>query len=436
MRKPLFLVLVFLLFLLPPAPLLASPWYTFGTGSRDIAMGRATSSLANDGSAAWLNPAALSLAEDFIVKLGWQYADLTLKYDGGDSHTDPFHGINFSLAVPAGRLAVGFMIHFPDQHLGTAHMPPHFLPKYTLFSNWWHIMQMAMGYSFKITDWLAIGSGGYGMAKLDGAINIPIEFVSTEVPSPQASASTKMNMPLEMVMCAGFLLTPTDRLRIGGGWRDEFMMLMAIDINLNMNIVDLPFIQLGGPAAMGMMAETFYTPETAYAAISYDFTDRLTLAFQVDWIEYSDFPNPTSGMSVDMPESLSSMFSIPPHYIEVGPDFKDRFIPRFGAEWLASSSPHLDLTLRGGYTYERTPVPDKFAYLYVDTDHHVFSFGSDFTLKDVLAALEEPFSFDFHVQYFYLPEREIEPHEISNLIGDFTAHGEAINVGFDLTFRW
>ena len=94
------------------------------------------------------------------------------------------------------------------------------------------------------------------------------------------------------------------------------------------------------------------------------------------------------------------------------------------------------VNLRGGYFFQNTPVRNRTADIFVDTDAHVFSFGTGFTLKDVVASLKEPISFDFYFKWTYLVEREIEPRNVSSMTGDFTAEGYVLSAGGSMTLRF
>jgi len=91
------------------------------------------------------------------------------------------------------------------------------------------------------------------------------------------------------------------------------------------------------------------------AGVSWKVHPRVRLAFQVDWINWSDAFDElpitlTNGSNADINGFVgsSTLQDTPPLR------WKDRFVYRFGVEYLLSEH----FVLRAGYAYGESPVPD------------------------------------------------------------------------------
>jgi long-chain fatty acid transport protein len=168
------------------------------------------------------------------------------------------------------------------------------------------------------------------------------------------------------------------------------------------------------------------------------------------WVNWSAYESPTArtrahleaepppGTPVDLPEDPRPTTVIPP-------DFEDRLVPRLGAEYVlgfgarrkVSGSdvelPLVQIPVRAGYAYERSPVPDQTGRTnFVDADRHTVSLGAGLTLNAPGKILAGTLRLDAHAALSILPERVITKANPSDFIGDFRADGTMINVGATL----
>ncbi len=425
------------LFLLLPGYLMASTWQTFGVGSRDMAMGQAVTSLIDDGTAAFYNPAALTLAEKPETAIGWVYAKPYLNFDGGDTKTETNQGINIIAVIPTGPVSAGILAFLPDQEITRGAMVPNYQPRYALYGYRNRTLSIAVSLGFKLADWISLGVGGLMLSDLYSKTILTVDLASTDIPTPVVEADLEVTeLPQTTKLMAGLLIQPFDSLRVGAAWREETSVYAESPVILDLNIIDTPIMTFAGMANFGLIAEVVHTPQSASLGISYDFTDEVTLAFDLWWIDWSGYPNPTPISSIEQDPILSVLMPETTDAPRIDPDFKDIYIPRFAVDYLAYSSPHLEINLRGGYFFQESPVRRRSAFVFVDSDTHALSFGTGFTLKDVSQYLDEPLSFDFHFQYRHLEERNIDPPTYTNVFGDFTADGYIINTGITMTLRW
>src|SRR5262249_25584217 len=106
---------------------------------------------------------------------------------------------------------------------------------------------------------------------------------------------------------------------------------------------------------------------------------RTLMTAELAWEHYDPFRSPYSetSSSVTLPPEFgitipgTSPLPIPPAR------FHDRFVPRFGVEPRVSLQRDLELSLRLGYAYERSPVPtEQTGTRFLDLDRHLVTGGA------------------------------------------------------------
>ncbi len=110
-------------------------------------------------------------------------------------------------------------------------------------------------------------------------------------------------------------------------------ILAEAELNLNLSLLSTSFM-------------THHSPSK--------FNFELLVELDVSWMDFSSFESSTPHYEFaeevpDWVRTLMSMNNFP------GAGFHDIYVPRFGAEFLLNKY----LTLRGGYWYQPTPVPDQ-----------------------------------------------------------------------------
>jgi len=163
-----------------------------------------------------------------------------------------------------------------------------------------------------------------------------------------------------------------------------------------------------------------YEPREVVAAAMYSFGERLLVEVDVTWMDYSNYQVSTPKYEFEEPvpdwvKTLLSMNNFP------DPEFKDIFVPRVGSEFIVNKY----FTLRGGYYYQASPVPDQRGITnYADADKHVISIGGGVTAFLPPKILEKPIHIDFVFQAQVLEKRSVVKDDPQDPVGDYTIDGE------------
>lgn len=96
-------------------------------------------------------------------------------------------------------------------------------------------------------------------------------------------------------------------------------------------------------------------PQTVSGGLSWQMCPRARALFQVDWINWSDsFDDLNIYLRNGSNGDINGVLNTPNIYDVVPLEWRDQFVYRFGLEYQATD----EITLRAGYAYGRSPVPD------------------------------------------------------------------------------
>jgi long-subunit fatty acid transport protein len=111
---------------------------------------------------------------------------------------------------------------------------------------------------------------------------------------------------------------------------------------------------------------------------SYRPLPNLLVSAQLDWQRYSPFPSPYTETSSHVVLPPDSGIEVPDTLPVPAPAarFHDRVVPRLGLEPSFALTPSLELRLRAGYAFERSPAPERApATRFLDLDRHLVAAG-------------------------------------------------------------
>lgn len=345
--------------LLFPNAVLGSPVDLWGFGAKGSAMGGAYATLAQDYEAVYYNPAGLGFAKEPSVSLGFQYGGLDLKIN--DEHRSlpnaPALTIGFGLPLNLGsvmkdRLSLGLGFVLPQTSVLLAHTPMPQTPHMPLLEYRSQTISIQGCIALQITDWFSLGAGFLALSGLEGNV----------VAEPNASGT--LGAEVEDALIASFAPIVGGTIRGPHGlsfatvYRGESKADYSLPIKADLGEsfpVEIPVLELHGTAQ--------YDPEQWTVELSWQH-QPFTLSAATTYKRWA-------------------AFRIPIHYPAVPdgwpeqpePGFKDVWVMRAGAAYNLKLG-HNTLILRGGYTFEPSPLPTKQEFHnYLGNDRHVFSTG-------------------------------------------------------------
>ncbi|UCD84495.1 MAG: outer membrane protein transport protein [Deltaproteobacteria bacterium] len=408
MKKVIAIVLIFIISLIFTTEIAwGNTFDTFGYNSRATAMGGAFTAIGDELTACYYNPAALAEAEYIRAEAGYFMATTSLDFnveDGSDElEVDDTKGFNLGLAIPLGeafgRWVVGFGFHKPQELAVRPRFHTASKPFYLDYSN--RTMELivlpAIGFSPELLPELSIGLGISVFLNTEGSVispSIPVNDYKL------ALTESDLTMPTTMAIHAGLLYKLLENLRLGLAFRDE----LPIDIETKTIL---------GSLEMNVVSVTLYSPRQIALGVTYVPLEKLTVAADLTWIDWSQYTPPFPDITGDLGESKP-----------IETNFEDTFNPGLGIEY------HLYdfLDLRAGYLFEPSPVPDETLQgtsNILDTHTHIFSGGFGLFLGElcdipVLRVLR----LDGHFQFVYLTERKVKKNPNLMLESDADALNE------------
>lgn len=442
MRTP----LLALALALSPALASANPLDSFGLGSRAAGMASAAAAVATDFSANYYNPAGLARGRELRLSLGYLWAEPQLSMNGRDNDVDPAHGVVFGAAAP-GRafgipFAFGIGLYLPDDRVSRVRSLTQRTPRWELYDNRTQRIFLAANVAVEPLAGLSIGGGLSFMSSTSGTLGVR-GFVT--YPDPALSELRhRVDADLKAVRYpqAGIRWAPVDWLELGLVYRGEFQLDLHLEALLEGDLIAFDAFTIeNARVALESASVNAFLPQQVVLGVALRPRSDLIVSMDLTWVDWSAYESPVSRvryeLDVPIPEDLQDSVTIPsapPGVDPLPPRFRDRFVPRVGAEWTRALSPGLSLKARAGWAFEASPVPDQQGETnFVDADRHVFTLGFGAAMDLLPAILPRPLELDVHGQLFLFSERVIRKSDPADPVGDYTADGTITAAGATLT---
>ena len=442
-------VLLLVLDALAPLPCPANPFDNFGLGSRSAAMGAAMTAVADDFSASLYNPAGLVDAGRMQVSIGYFYAQPMLETFWADAwrdiSEDTISGIVCGLVFPAFKVGgvkfVGGMgLHLPDKRVARSLMLPYEQPRFEMYGARNQRMVVYSPNAIEVTPWLSVGAGFQMFIDTTGGPKFTLVQDRPDNEGKFSEGTISSVQRPRFFPFAGVLLKPLKGVRVGFCFRDKQEITLDIPMVVMIEalfggLIPESTIDLSTPAPL------FFSPRQYAVGVSWRPVERLLLALDVTYMEWSEFINPGPDGYTLYYGGLALLLRQNPNFHLPQGGFHDIWVPAVGVEYRAASGRYLDLFVRAGYRYRHSPVPEqKGRAAFLDSDTHIVSAGVGLTFKHLIRRfMTEPFSVDLHVQYFHLEQRDYVRDllvAISDRFGDLRFRGKVVSMGVTTTFRF
>jgi long-chain fatty acid transport protein len=414
----------------------ANPLDAFGFGARSSAMGSAATATVDDFSANYYNPAALAAARGLRFELGYVFMRPKLTLNGADVGVDDHRGFQGGFVLPGElfrrRVAFSIGLFLPDRQITRVRALPQRQARFVLYDNRPQRLVLTSSLAVEIVRGLYLGAGITFLSNARGSLDISGAVDLVDSGKTVLLSAVEENLVAVRYPTAGLLWHATDNLRIGLSYREQFSLVLDVDILVRGDIV------LGGEPLvedasfkLRSLSKNLFSPRQLTLGVAWT-TPRWLVELDVSWVQWSRFPPPTASVSIDL-DIPELPFTIPGSENIAAPDFHDIIVPRVGAELLAHDGPHVALKLRGGYFFEPTPArPQRGVTAYLDSHKHGISGGLGLVFKGATKVFPEPIELDFTGQFLWMQRRAFEKDDPADPLGDVVARGRYIGASTNL----
>jgi len=399
---------VLLLFLVLPAVSFAGgPVH----GAKASAMGTAFVAIADDPSAITHNPAGLTQLTGTNIYGGVTYVIPSTTYispSGQSEDTDfqiffpPHLYVSSDLGTKDFRFGIGILSPFG---IGGRKWDEKGLTRYSSVESMIATLSINPTIAYQLLPSLSIGAG----------LDYMISQTKAERMINQSSLGAGDGKLTMKGFGGGFgynlgiLFTPDKRISLGLAYRSRIKVTHEGDIKLE-NIAPALRPVFGGSEFKTDMETPATFPDTISLGIAYRPTEKLTLAFDVEKTGWSSFHSADVDLEKEVPQAGFTDSSTPL-------DWKDAWIIKVGAEYKLKET----LSLRGGYVFVTTPVPERtLDAANPDSNQHSICLGFGYKMKK--------FIIDFvYIAGFY-EDRKVQNSILSGTYENFT-HFVGFSIG-------
>lgn len=424
----------------------ASPLPTYGFGSRETALASAATAVSDGPAAVFYNPAGLAHAPGLTLQAGYMHVRQRLQIDGRDTGVDPVKGLNLGLVAP-GRIAgvpfaFGLAVHLPDERLSRVRTLRQEIPRWELYDNRAQILFLAVAAAVRPLPWLSIGGGVAFLSSTRGNFGITGEASLKEPTDSQLRHQVDADLTAVRIPLLGVRVEPHRRLSVGLTYRGESRLDLRIDADIR-GQVDTGLGGIRIPVTYTLSSRSFdaFQPRQVALGTRFSATDDLLLSLDFVWTSWSSYQSATSRSVADLQVDAQGLpLAIPPNpkpTVVRDPLFRDRIVPRLGAEWRPWARPAAEVALRAGYAYELSPVPPQSAITnFVDADRHTLAAGAGVKVRPATSWFRGEVGLDAHAAVSLLPERETLKRNAADFVGDYRQRGHQLNLGATATVRF
>jgi len=401
------------------APLVrADPTDLLGFGARGPALGNAMVASDDALSSPAYNAASGSLAKHVEVGAGYMYADLAFELDGRDADLMNAHGAWGALLVPFGigsvRAALGLATYVPDQFVLRLYSVPATQPRFVMWDNQPHRTVFDIALSARFAELVAVGAGVSALGGAEGEVSFEL---GSRPGRTVSEAAIDSRLPARYAPIAGILVTPAAWLRFGLRYSEPLAADVQLDARANTNVEGI----LQGTTLVRTVGQNYFTPREVALGAAADLA-AWTLLAELTFQQWSELEQVSYDVELDVDLGIDTpVFG----FTEPEPRWHDVLSPHFGIERDVDLGSDRELTLRAGYWYAPTPVPDQPGLTsFADSNRHVLTLGSGFRFGDIGLPLTVEVAGQLHM----LEEREMRKASVVEPGGNHRIDGRVLAV--------
>ncbi|AMM50795.1 long-chain fatty acid transport protein, outer membrane protein [Rufibacter sp. DG15C] len=385
-------------------------------GQKQIGMGHAGTGLALDQSSIFFNPGALAHLRQNGIQLGISALNSKIAYresSGGvaESQTDNPLGTPFQVYASYGAaespLRFGIGVYTP--YGSTVNWGSTWQGRFGLNELTLQAIYIQPTVSYRITDKLGVGAG---LIVSIGSVNLQRSVPLTDENGNEGRIELDGKSKTGIGFNAGVYFQPTEKLSLGLTYRSKVDAKVE-DGDIILQIPD------AAPVRAQFKGDKFNAtlplPANLTLGLGYKATDKLTLALDVQRVEWSAYES----LRFDFNDVIGGQTSS-----EAQRQYEDSYIYRLGAQYVLSDI----MTLRAGAYYDQSPVEDGYLTPETpDSDSRGVSVG--LTLK-----LSEKVDLDASFLYVNKKERTDDASKSNGVAGTFKSVAYIPGVGVNYKF--
>lgn len=420
------------------------PW-TYGFGSRAAAMGGAVAANVSDFSANYYNPAGLAGEDGIRIGVGYFYGENNLRLNDKDSGVKSSHGVSFGLAAAGDvfgfPIAIGIATHVPDEGLSRITALRQEVPRWELYDNRSSVLYLAANLAIRPWDFLEIGGGMSFLAATRGRFEITGAADLLHPYDSKLRHEVDVDLTSVRYPQAGVLVHLGESASLAAVYRGETKLDLQLDgrIDATLNAIGIEV-----PLTYELQARTVqaFLPQQLVIGGSWKAHPSVSINADLTWVNWGAYENPTAKTIAKLEAEVPPQFPVElPGELRQTElkelHFADRVVPRIGVEWFLpgflakDGKPILKVPLRFGYVFEASPIPRQTRRTnFADADRHTVSFGVGVEVPIIHLGL------DVHGAVSALPESVVLKESAADLVGDYRAEGEMLNVGATLVGKF
>jgi long-chain fatty acid transport protein len=411
-------------------------------------MGGAQAADVSDFSANYYNPAGLARAPKLELSLGYMGADQSLYVNGVNSGIDPVKGLVGGVVAP-GRVfgipfAFGLAIFLPDDFLSRVNALPQDQPRWELYANRNQRLYIAANVAISPLPWLQVGGGIAFMAATSGTLGITGSLPVLQAANAELRHEVDADLTAIRYPQVGARVELSRNVALAFVYRGQFSEKLDLHAILSGGITLTPTTPLLTTAYYNLetISVSAFLPQQAVLGASWQITPNLRTNLDLTYVNWSAYVSPVASINVKLnipPPSFGWPPGIAPPTTPAPTtilplNMNDTLVPHLGIEWRALERPKWEGFVRGGYEYDKSPIPAQTGSTnYIDRDRHAFSFGLGLRLMQVLRELPGDIRLDGHVQLSALFDGTTVKSSPADYVGDYVAGGHIWNVGGNVT---
>ena len=412
----------------------ASVFDTYGFGARGAAMGNAQAAAAEDFSAVYYNPAALTVHKHPHIGTALTVVAPSVSVErGGGASTradtpilerpDPNVGITLGLLFPLGgkienRFALAIGAYLPTLQVTRVDALDEATPQFYRYESLPDKIVIAPALAYEVHRTFSLGVGMQVLGSMNGMADVELDLLSQRF----TRKNLKVDVDTTSGLTGGLLLRPSDHFRVGLSYREA----LALDYRIRTEIAILDV----GDLVADISGTSLFTPTQVTGAVAWLPSDALVVAADLVWARWSAAPDPTAHFDVTLDGAAVNQGSLNASSAPVDLGAEDTLSPRLGIEWRPAPA----WAVRGGYQLSPTPLPAQTERSnYIDSTAHQLAVGGGYSFPDPLEIHDSPLTVDLSAQWTHLQTREMLKRVPGDAMGDYTASGELF--AFSLTVR-